>query len=214
MRRPGNLTATGGQSCPGSPLSEQGAPVGRNCDPNSPILGGKVNGSSIRRALGARRGSHYVHFHANAQDGRCGVRRQRGRRVCGDPRRACALDPSAARNGGRRPLRANAGDPTATWVAQDLPAALAQAQSDRGGAGAPISARVDYVTLGPSSGGVCGPSPDQIIGAVTVGGVTRPLRASTSYSPSPVDQAMIEQSNRNRVLRLVQAFAFWAVREV
>ncbi len=112
------------------------------------------------------------------------------------------------------PLRANAGDPTAAWVAQDLPAALAQAQADRGGASAPISVRVDYVNLGPSSGGVCGPSPDLIIGAVTVGGVTRPLRASTSYFPSPIDQAMIERSNRDRVSQLVRAFAYWAVRGV
>ena len=111
------------------------------------------------------------------------------------------------------PLRANAGDPTATWVAQDLPAALARAQAERGGANAAISVRIDYVTLGPSSGGICGPSPDQIIGAVTVGGVTRPLRASTSYFPSSVDQTMIEQTNRDRVSQLVQAFAYWAVRE-
>jgi hypothetical protein len=112
------------------------------------------------------------------------------------------------------PLRASAGDPTATWVAQDLPAALAQAQANWGGASAPISVRVDYVNLGPSTGGVCGPSPDLMIGAVTVGGVTRPLRATTNYFPSPVDQAMIERSNRDRVSQLVHAFAYWAVREV
>jgi hypothetical protein len=111
------------------------------------------------------------------------------------------------------PLRANAGDPTAAWVARELPGALAQALAQRGGAGAPISVRVDYVLLGPSSGGVSGPSPDQMVGSVTVGGVERPLRASTHYYPSPVDQAMVEQSNHDRVSQLVQAFAYWAVRE-
>ena len=111
------------------------------------------------------------------------------------------------------PLRANAGDPTAAWVARELPAALAQALAERGGAGAPISVRVDYVLLGPSSGGVSGPSPDQMVGAVTVGGAERPLRASTHYYPSPVDQALVEQSNHDRVSQLVQAFAYWAVRE-
>jgi hypothetical protein len=111
------------------------------------------------------------------------------------------------------PLRANAGDPTAAWVARELPGALAQALAERGGAGAPISVRIDYVLLGPSSGGVSGPSPDQMVGSVTVGGVERPLRASTHYYPSPVDQAMVEQSNHDRVSQLVQAFAYWAVRE-
>ena len=48
------------------------------------------------------------------------------------------------------PLRANAGDPTATWVARALAWALTRA----GRAGAPISVRIDYVILGPSSGGV------------------------------------------------------------
>jgi hypothetical protein len=111
------------------------------------------------------------------------------------------------------PLRANAGDPTATWVARELPGALAQALAERGGPGAPISVRIDYVLLGPSSGGVSGPSPDQMVGSVTVGGVERPLRASTHYYPSPVDQALVEQSNHDRVSQLVQAFAYWAVRE-
>ena len=111
------------------------------------------------------------------------------------------------------PLRANAGDPTAAWVARELPGALAQAMAERGGAGAPIAVRVDYVILGPSSGGVSGPAPDQMVGAVTVGVVERPLRASTHYYPSPVDQALVEQSNHDRVSQLVQAFAYWAVRE-
>jgi hypothetical protein len=112
------------------------------------------------------------------------------------------------------PLRENAGDPTAAWVARELPGALAQAMAERGGAAAPIAAvRVDYVILGPSSGGVSGPAPDQMVGAVIVGGVETPLRASTHYYPSSVDQARVEQSNHDRVSQLVQAFAYWAVRE-
>jgi hypothetical protein len=110
------------------------------------------------------------------------------------------------------PLRENAGDPTAAWVARELPGALAQATAERGGVGLPIAVRIDYVMLGPSSGGECGPTPDQMVGTVTVGGVERPLRASARYYPSPVDQALVEQSNRDRVSQLVQAFAYWAVR--
>jgi len=51
------------------------------------------------------------------------------------------------------PLRANAGDPTATWVAQDLPGELARALSGRmAPGGAPLIVRIDYLTLGPSTG--------------------------------------------------------------
>jgi hypothetical protein len=41
------------------------------------------------------------------------------------------------------PLRANAGDPTAAWVARALPGALAQALTDVGHPAAPISVRID-----------------------------------------------------------------------
>jgi hypothetical protein len=54
-----------------------------------------------------------------------------------------------------------------------------------------------------------GTSPDQILG-----GVARPLRASTGYFPRAVDQGLVEQSNHDRVSQLVQAFAYWAAREV
>jgi hypothetical protein len=113
-------------------------------------------------------------------------------------------------------LRADVGDPTARWVAEELPGALAEALARVGRAGAPVTVRIDTVILGPSSGGQGphGTSPDQILGEVIVGGVARPLRASTSYYPMAVDQALVEQSNHNRVSQLVQAFAYWAAREV
>ena len=112
------------------------------------------------------------------------------------------------------PLRANSGDPTAAWVAQQLPADLAQAFASAGHGGEPVSARIDYVMLGPTTGGVGpnGASPDQMIGEVTVGGVTRPLRATTSYYPMAVDQPNFEQANFDRIAQLSQAFAYWAAR--
>jgi hypothetical protein len=82
-------------------------------------------------------------------------------------------------------LRAEVGDPTARWVSQELPGALAQALASVGRAGAPVTVRIHTVILGPSSGGQ-GPanaSPDQIIGEVIIDGVARPLRATTSYYP-------------------------------
>ena len=112
------------------------------------------------------------------------------------------------------PLRANAGDPTAAWVARALPGALAQALADVGRAGAPISVRIDYVILGPSSGGAQfgGAAPDQMIGEVIVGGIAHELRGSTSYYPMAVDQPDYVQSNYDRIAQLCQAFAYWAVR--
>ena len=52
-----------------------------------------------------------------------------------------------------QPLRANAGDPTATWVQEDLPGQLAQALAGRiTRDGAPLIIRIDYLTLGPPAG--------------------------------------------------------------
>jgi hypothetical protein len=124
------------------------------------------------------------------------------------------------------PLRASAGDPTAAWVRQELPGALAQALAayispgDRGGA--TLVARVDLIYLGPSSGGTgtWGSTQDTISGVLVVrgprGGVAAdtPLRAITSYYPNASDLAQIVQSNHWRVSALAQAFAGWAPRQL
>jgi hypothetical protein len=124
------------------------------------------------------------------------------------------------------PLRASSGDPTAAWVQQELPGALAQALAayvapgDRGGA--TLVARIDLVYLGPSSGGTgpLGSTQDTINGVLTVRGprgglaANTPLRAITSYYPNASDLAQIVQSNHWRVTALAQAFAGWAPREL
>ncbi len=110
------------------------------------------------------------------------------------------------------PLRANAGDPTATWVQQELPAELARALAGRRAPnGAGLVVRIDYLSLGSSSGGVGphGSTPDNISGVASIGGVQTPVRAAAYHYPSPVDQTMIEQSNRARVSQLTQALAYW-----
>ena len=79
-----------------------------------------------------------------------------------------------------------------------------------------MTVRIRAVIRGPSSGGR-GPanaSRDRIIGEVIIDGRARPLRATTSYFPMAVDQALGEQSNHDRVLKLVRAFAYWVAREV
>jgi hypothetical protein len=114
-----------------------------------------------------------------------------------------------------QPLRANAGDPTAAWVQEDLPRDLAQALAGRmSRGGAPLTVRIDYLTLGPQTGEMlhAGASLDNILGVAVIGGRELPIRATTSYYTTPVDQTMIERSNRDRVAQLSQALAFWIAR--
>ena len=124
------------------------------------------------------------------------------------------------------PIRASMGDPTAAWVEEALPGALAQslapymAPGDR--SGATLVARIDYLYLGPSSGG--GPAPfgytqDTINGTLLLKGprgvvANVPLRAISSYFPMAVDQALVERALQGRVVALAQAFAGWAPREL
>jgi hypothetical protein len=114
-----------------------------------------------------------------------------------------------------QPLRANAGDPTATWVQEDLARDLARALAGRMSRdGAPLTVRIEYLTLGPQTGEMlhAGASLDNILGVAVIGGRELPVRATTSYYTTPVDQTMIERSNRDRVAQLSQALAFWIAR--
>ena len=104
------------------------------------------------------------------------------------------------------PLRASMGDPTAAWVEEALPGALAQslapymAPGDRNGA--TLVARIDYLYLGPSSGGpgFFRQTQDTINGTLLLrgsrGGVVAsvPLRAIASYFPMAVDQTLVERA--------------------
>ena len=124
------------------------------------------------------------------------------------------------------PLRATTGDPTADWVAEALPGLLAQAlgpylsPGDR--AGATLIAEIDYLYLGPTSGGPGpgGASQDTIAGLLIVRGARGPiarqlpLRAITSYYPNASDIPQMVQTNHYRVIALAQAFAGWVPREL
>ena len=114
------------------------------------------------------------------------------------------------------PLLENSGEPTVSWVARTLPAAISEALATAGRTGTGVAVRIDYVILGPNTSGVgpTGISPDQMIGAVTIGSVERPLRATTSYYAMGPHNTMIEQSNYYRVSQLSQAFAYWVARAV
>jgi hypothetical protein len=124
------------------------------------------------------------------------------------------------------PLRANVGDPTAAWVEEALPGLLEQALGAymEPGArnGAVLIARIDFLYLGPSSGGTGpqGQSQDTIGGVLIVHGprgtvaAETPLRAISSYYPMAVDQPLRVESNHDRIVALAQAFAFWTPREL
>jgi hypothetical protein len=126
------------------------------------------------------------------------------------------------------PIRASMGDPTAAWVEQALPGALAQslapymAPGDRNGA--TLVARIDYLYLGPSSGGGgfghFRQTQDTINGTLLLkgprGGVVAsvPLRAISSYFPMAVDQTLVERALEGRVTALAQVFAGWAPKQL
>ncbi len=123
------------------------------------------------------------------------------------------------------PLRENAGDPTAAWVAESLAPALAQslapylAPGDRNGA--TLIARIGNVYLGPSGGG---PNPwgrgqDTIEGDLIIRGPRGvvsdvPLRAIASYWPNATDHVLWERWYRDRIDALARAFAGWTPRQL
>ena len=114
-----------------------------------------------------------------------------------------------------QPLRDNAGDPTATWVQQELQGQLAQALAGRMARGNAFTVRVDYLTLGPPTGEMhASASLDNIMGVAIIGGQQTPIRATNGYYSSPVDQTMIEQSNHRRVSQLTQVLAQWIAQGV
>jgi hypothetical protein len=110
------------------------------------------------------------------------------------------------------PLRANAGDPTATWVERELPRQLAQALSGRlTPRGATLIVRINSLTLGPNKDSRAW---DNISGIVTLGGVEQPVRATSRYWASAIDPATIVDANQARVSAATQALAFWIARDL
>jgi hypothetical protein len=107
------------------------------------------------------------------------------------------------------PLRANAGDPTATW---ELPRELAEALSGRlTSKGAPLTVRIGSLTIGPNKDSRAW---DNVSGVATIGGIERPVRATSRYWASAIDAPTIAQSNHARVSAAAQALAFWIARDL
>jgi hypothetical protein len=49
---------------------------------------------------------------------------------------------------------------------------------------------------------------DNIQGVAVINGQETPIRATNNYYTNPIDQTMIERSNRDRVAQLTQALAY------
>jgi hypothetical protein len=100
------------------------------------------------------------------------------------------------------PLVANVGNPTAGWVQQSLPGTLAQVLGSRAAGG--LQVRIDTLYLGNGGPG----DPDRMRGVATLGGRTINVRATSTYFPTPTDQALPEQALQSRVQALSVAFAY------
>jgi hypothetical protein len=124
------------------------------------------------------------------------------------------------------PLRAQFGDPTATWMEQALVQALPQILGPHLAPGvrnaAVLEVRIDWIYLAPSQGGPGprGSAQDTVIGSFVIhgprGGIASviPLRAIASYYPMATDQALVERAYHGRIVTLGQTFAGWAPREL
>jgi hypothetical protein len=115
---------------------------------------------------------------------------------------AAAGGPGGAISVDTSPLVAYVGNPTAGWVQQSLPGALAQALGSRASGG--VHVRVDTLYLGNGGPG----DPDRMRGVATLGGRTIKVRANSTYWSSPTDQALPEQALQGRVQALSTAFAY------
>jgi hypothetical protein len=100
------------------------------------------------------------------------------------------------------PLVAYVGNPTAGWVQQSLPGALARILGPA--ATGRLHVRIDTLYLGNGGPG----DPDRMRGVAVLGGQTINVRATSTYFPTPTDQALPEQALQGRVQALSVAFAY------
>ena len=111
------------------------------------------------------------------------------------------------------PLIGQSGNPTAEWVQQALPGALAQAFAAHMAPGDPhgetLSVRIDSVYLGNGFAA----DADRMRGDATLGALSTTVNAPSTWWPSPVDQALWERSFHRRVRALARSYASWLARK-
>jgi hypothetical protein len=113
-------------------------------------------------------------------------------------------------------VRARRGDPTARWVAEDMPQAVARSLGPRFQRGAPggavLNVHVDDVLLPTLRSGRGARIIDEISGFISLSGpgsppLRRAIRVVSPFRPSARDQPMRVEANRRRVSTLVDRFA-------
>jgi hypothetical protein len=112
------------------------------------------------------------------------------------------------------PLLAQSGNPTASWVQEAMPGALAKAFAAHMAPGDPsgqtLSVSINSVLL--ESPGPGGDATDWMTGVATLGARHTSLRGTSTYIPTTGDQALFVQADHNRVVALSQSFAYWLAR--
>ena len=106
------------------------------------------------------------------------------------------------------PLVAYVGNPTAGWVQQSLPGALAQALGSNALGG--INVCIDTLYLGNGGPG----DPDRMRGVATLGGRTINVRANSTYWANPTDQPLPQQALQGRLQPLSTPFAYRLKRKI
>ncbi len=113
-------------------------------------------------------------------------------------------------------LRARRGDPTARWVAEEMPHSVARALGGSFVRGAPggavLNIHVDDVVLLPMRTGSAPRIVDEIGGFVSLSGPgmaprRRNIRTIATFRPTSRDMPMRVEANRRRVTTLVERFA-------
>ena len=117
------------------------------------------------------------------------------------------------------PLLAQSGNPTAKWVQEALPGLIAQdfaaAMAPDDPSAATLTVRIDSIVLGTAGAGPEGGAIDNMRGVATLGGTAGgaprkiPLRATSFFTPTSVDQTLWKQAEHGRVSELSQSFAYW-----
>lgn len=111
-------------------------------------------------------------------------------------------------------LVGQSGAPTAQWAQDALPGALRQALASHMAPGDPGGGTLSVVVNSIYLGGGGPADPDRMRGVATFNGRQVNVRATSTWVPSPVDQALVEQSMQNRVNALAVAFAYLLKRKL
>lgn len=106
------------------------------------------------------------------------------------------------------PLAGQSGGQTAQWAQSALPGALGQVFASHLTPGDPSGGTLSVVVNSIYLGGGGPADPDRISGVATLNGQPISVRATTTYIPTPTDQALVEQALRDRVNALAVAFAY------